>query len=214
MDQQQDEQQSDFVFPEPEQENNEAFGRPSPTQQFLEYDEVQDKKDQNTDTPLAKQTLNDVLSNQEFESNAPSKLSPEQLSTTSTPYVQCPSAMKCVPRVNCDFNGVMVNYNVILSQAQEEQRVPLIVSLFKMLTELSSKHSFFQPCFNTARGNSVDVCCRDPNYKDPWPEMNNSGAPESVPSSAQQVNQNQAPAIEDLKQRVEKTKKRRPGYGK
>jgi len=133
VDQQQDEQQSDFVFPEPEQENNEAFGLPSPTQQFLEYDEVQDKKDQNTDTSLAKQTLNDVLSNQEFESNAPSKLSPEQLSTTSTPYVQCPSAMKCVPRVNCDFNGVMVNYNVILSQAQEEQRVPLIVSLFKML---------------------------------------------------------------------------------
>ena len=212
--QQQDEQQSDFVFPEPEQENNEAFGRPSPTQQFLEYDEVQDKKDQNTDTSLAKQTLNDVLSNQEFESNAPSKLSPEQLSTTSTPYVQCPSAMKCVPRVNCDFNGVMVSFNVILSQAQEEQRVPLIVSLFKMLTELSSKHSFFQPCFNTARGNSVDVCCRDPNYKDPWPEMNNSGAPVTISDSAQQVNQNQAPAIEDLKQRVEKTKKRRPGYGK
>ena len=44
--------------------------------------------------------------------------------------------------------------------------------------------------------------------------MNNSGAPKSVPSSSQQVNQNQAPAIEDLKQTVEKTKKRRPGYGK
>merc|ERR1711902_219892 len=33
--QQQDEQQSDFVFPEPEQENNEVFGLPSPTQQFV-----------------------------------------------------------------------------------------------------------------------------------------------------------------------------------
>merc|ERR1719410_2915518 len=177
--QQQDEQQSDFVFPEPEQENNKAFGLPSPNQQFVEYDEVQDKKDTNTDTSLAKQTLDNVLPNQEFESNAPQNISPEQLSTTSTPYVQCPSAMKCVPRVNCDFNGVMVNFNVILSQVQEQQRVPLI------------------PCFNTARGNSVDVCCRDPNYKDPWPERNNSGATESVPSSSQQ---NQAPAIEDIKQ--------------
>ena len=133
MVQQQDERQSDFVFPKPEQNNNEAFGLPSTTQQFVEYDEVQDQKDQNTDTSLSKQTLNDILPNQEIESNVPSKLSPEQLSTTSTPYVQCPSAMKCVPRVNCDFNGVMVNFNVILSQVQEEQRVPLIVSLFKIL---------------------------------------------------------------------------------
>ena len=68
MVQQQDEQQSDFVFPEPEQDNNEAFGLPSPTQQFVEYDEVQDNnKDLNTDTSLAKQTLDDVLPNQEFE---------------------------------------------------------------------------------------------------------------------------------------------------
>ena len=26
-----------------------------------------------------------------------------------------------------------------------------------------------QPCVNREQGNSVDVCCRDPNYKDPWP---------------------------------------------
>ena len=31
---------------------------------------------------------------------------------------------------------------------------------------------YYQPCVNSARGNNVDVCCRDPNYKDPWPEMN------------------------------------------
>ena len=24
-------------------------------------------------------------------------------------------------------------------------------------------------------GNVVDVCCRDPNYQDPWPNMNNNG---------------------------------------
>ena len=22
-------------------------------------------------------------------------------------------------------------------------------------------------------GNTIDVCCRDPNYQDPWPDMNN-----------------------------------------
>merc|ERR1711988_435090 len=65
--QQQDERQSDFVFPEPEQDNKEAFGLTSPTQQFVEYDDLQD---QNTDTSLAK-TLDDVLTNKEFESNAP-----------------------------------------------------------------------------------------------------------------------------------------------
>merc|ERR1711953_294914 len=70
------------------------------------------------------------------------------------PFLRCPSAMKCVPKINCDFNGVMVNTRVFLSPIQEKQRVPLI------------------PCVNSARGNNVDVCCRDPNYKDPWPEMN------------------------------------------
>ena len=112
------EQQSDFVFPE--EDYNEAFGLPSPAQQ-IDESRVQQNEDQNS----VQQTFNDVLSNQEFESNEP-ELSPTP-STTSTPFVQCPSAMKCVPRVNCDFNGVMVSYNVILSQVQEQQRVPLIV---------------------------------------------------------------------------------------
>merc|ERR1712064_248211 len=26
---------------------------------------------------------------------------------SAQPFITCPSAMKCVPRVNCDFNGVM-----------------------------------------------------------------------------------------------------------
>merc|ERR1712244_194501 len=77
---------------------------------------------------------------------------PTSLASTQ-PFVTCPSAMKCVPRNNCDCNGVKVNTNVLLSPIQEKQRVPLI------------------PCINPARGNAVDVCCRDPNYKDPWPEM-------------------------------------------
>merc|ERR1711988_1206376 len=189
--QQQVEQQSDFVFPK--EDYDEAFGLPSPSQQF---DDSRAQQNENPNIDQSLQTLNDVLSNQDFASNEP-KLSPEPLSTTSTPFVQCPSAMKCVPRVNCDFNGVMVSHNVILSQIQEQQRVPLI------------------SCFNSARGNSVDVCCRDPNYKDPWPQMNNSGAPETVSGPGQQDKQSQAPVTEEFVQKVEKTtKKRRPGYGK
>merc|ERR1719270_123105 len=52
-----------------------------------------------------------------------SQLTPQQ-STTATPFIQCPSAMKCVPKVNCDFNGVMVNFIVRLNSIQEQQRVP------------------------------------------------------------------------------------------
>merc|ERR1711872_1199323 len=70
------------------------------------------------------------------------------------PYVKCPSAMKCVERRFCDFNGVMTNDELILTRDLEMLRVPLI------------------DCVNRERGNSVDVCCRDPNYKDPWPNMN------------------------------------------
>ena len=50
-------------------------------------------------------------------------------SSTQTPFIQCPSAMKCVPKTNCDFNGVMVNYTVLLSQDIEARRVPLIVNI-------------------------------------------------------------------------------------
>jgi len=73
----------------------------------------------------------------------------------SQPFVTCPSAMKCVQKINCNFNGVMVEEQVLLTPEQETQRVPLI------------------PCFNAARSNAVDVCCRDPNYKDPWPNSQN-----------------------------------------
>jgi len=62
--------------------------------------------------------------------------------------------MKCVQRINCDFNGVMTNEVFNLTPDLEMLRVPLI------------------PCVNRQRQNSIDVCCRDPNYKDPWPNMN------------------------------------------
>ena len=63
----------------------------------------------------------------------------------------CPSAMKCVPKTNCDLKGVMTDTAQNYSPEVEALRVPLI------------------PCVNREAGNSVDVCCRDPNYKDPWP---------------------------------------------
>jgi len=76
----------------------------------------------------------------------------------SKPFVMCPSAMKCVPRINCDLKGVMTNEVLSYSPQLEMLRVPLI------------------PCVNREQGNQVDVCCRDPNYKDPWPNMNGGGA--------------------------------------
>merc|ERR550517_1457297 len=69
------------------------------------------------------------------------------------PFTQCPSAMKCVEKRVCDFNGVMRDFVTTLSPAQESLRVPLI------------------PCVSQRASGEVDVCCRDPNYKDPWPEQ-------------------------------------------
>jgi len=72
---------------------------------------------------------------------------------SSKPYIRCPSAMKCVPKVNCDFEGVMTEEVLDLSPQLDALRVPLI------------------PCINRQRGNAIDVCCRDPNYQDPWPQQ-------------------------------------------
>merc|ERR1711902_428776 len=85
----------------------------------------------------------------------------------SKPFVRCPSAMKCVPRVNCNLEGVMVNEVLNYSPDLEMLRVPLI------------------PCVNMMAGNTIDVCCRDPNYQDPWPDMNNNNFNNQV----NQVNQ-------------------------
>ena len=42
--------------------------------------------------------------------------------------MRCPSAMKCVPKVNCDFEGVMTEEVLELGPELEMLRVPLIVS--------------------------------------------------------------------------------------
>merc|ERR1719391_1255856 len=72
---------------------------------------------------------------------------PSDPGAASLPFTQCPSAMKCVEKKLCDFNGVMRDFVTTLSPAQESLRVPLI------------------PCVSQQAGSEVDVCCRDPNYK-------------------------------------------------
>jgi len=79
------------------------------------------------------------------------------LPANTEPFVTCPSAMKCVPKSNCDLKGVMTDQVQNYTPQLEALRVPLI------------------PCVNSQRGNTVDVCCRDPNYKDPWPNMMGGG---------------------------------------
>merc|ERR1719244_632137 len=90
--------------------------------------------------------------------------------------------MKCVEKINCNFNGVMVEQPVFLNPEQETQRVPLI------------------PCFNTARRNAVDVCCRDPNYKDPWPSSVESQQQQQ--SQQPQSQQQQSPTPQQLSNNI------------
>jgi len=76
----------------------------------------------------------------------------DQIGSGALPFTQCPSAMKCVDRSLCDFNGVMREFETRLSPEQELLRVPLI------------------PCVGGGSAGTGHTCCRDPNYKDPWPE--------------------------------------------
>ena len=45
------------------------------------------------------------------------------------PYIRCPSAMKCVQKVNCDFEGVITDEVFDLTPELDMLRVPLIVSI-------------------------------------------------------------------------------------
>merc|ERR1712200_123071 len=96
--------------------------------------------------------VQDQPSRPSLSSNAPVRQIDNQ-GAAALPFTQCPSAMKCVEKRLCDFNGVMRDFVTTLSPAQESLRVPLI------------------PCVSPRSGSEVDVCCRDPNYKDPWPEQ-------------------------------------------
>jgi len=126
--------------------------------------------------------------------------------------------MKCVEKNLCDFEGFMTDQPLDLTPDLEMLRVPLI------------------PCVNRDRGNSIDVCCRDPNYKDPWPDMNNNNqgggnnnqpqrGSNNNPQLQQQgrnINNNnnaagagpQNAGRNNQNQKPKPTKKRKNGYGK
>ncbi|PSN51774.1 hypothetical protein C0J52_05279 [Blattella germanica] len=68
----------------------------------------------------------------------------------TTPHPGCAAALKCVPESYCTAEGVMANSPVTLTREQYENRVPL------------------SDCADPDTG-AIGKCCRDPNYKDPWP---------------------------------------------
>merc|ERR1712012_987816 len=129
-------------------------GSPQPQGQFqpaVQQPSYQAQPQPNSALPSPTQ-VQDQPSRPSLSSNAPVRQIDNQ-GAAALPFTQCPSAMKCVEKRLCDFNGVMRDFVTTLSPAQESLRVPLI------------------PCVSQRAGGEMDVCCRDPNYKDPWPEQ-------------------------------------------
>merc|ERR1712038_2088581 len=127
---------------------------PQPQSQFqpaVQQPSYQAQPQPNSALPSPTQ-VQDQPSRPSLSSNVPVRQIDNQ-GAAALPFTQCPSAMKCVEKRLCDFNGVMRDFVTTLSPAQESLRVPLI------------------PCVSQRAGGEVDVCCRDPNYKDPWPEQ-------------------------------------------
>ncbi|XP_055387830.1 inactive serine protease scarface isoform X2 [Condylostylus longicornis] len=63
---------------------------------------------------------------------------------------KCAAALNCTRSEYCSATGVISDTPVVLSEDQEIYRVPMT------------------SCYNPEEGFN-GVCCRDPNYKDPWP---------------------------------------------
>lgn len=109
--------------------------------------------------------------------------------------------MLCIPKENCDFAGVITEDTIADTPQLNALRVPLI------------------PCINRAKANVVDVCCRDPNYKDsPWNEnpQNKSGDPQDVPVVPEEDYEEDYYHI-DIRSQSKKTGRRggnSGGYGK
>lgn len=96
----------------------------------------------------------------------------------TTPHVGCPAALKCVDESYCTWDGIMSDTPVTLTKEQLENKVPLSVSVifdlhpkqfFKIFYIMFLLFSPFQECQNIETG-IIGKCCRDPNYKDPWPD--------------------------------------------
>jgi len=149
--------QQQFQPPSKQQQNNQY--QPAQQQQQESYPSPQGQPDKNVD-PWPQQQQQQQRPRQPANVIQQSQLqvSGNFVPADQKPFITCPSAMKCVPRINCDLGGTMRDQVFRYTPAQEASRVPLI------------------PCFNQARGNSIDTCCRDPNYKDPWPDMQGGGA--------------------------------------
>jgi hypothetical protein len=101
----------------------------------------------------------------------------------SKPFVMCPAAMLCIPRVHCDFKGVITKQTLNLTPDLEMLRVPLI------------------PCVNPANLN-IDVCCRDPDYVDPWPQNMPMPNMNIKPRAQQQQKQQQQQQPQQQQQNV------------
>eukprot|EP00092_Neocalanus_flemingeri_P052213 GFUD01060959.1.p1 GENE.GFUD01060959.1~~GFUD01060959.1.p1 ORF type:complete len:178 (+),score=41.04 GFUD01060959.1:215-748(+) len=69
---------------------------------------------------------------------------------TSQVQVQCPSAMKCVPRDNCDLLGVITQIPLRIPPRLELLRVALMA------------------CRSQDSPSTGHVCCRDPDYEYHW----------------------------------------------
>ncbi|CAH0549415.1 unnamed protein product [Brassicogethes aeneus] len=69
------------------------------------------------------------------------------------PPPSCAAALKCVQEIYCTADGFVSPVPVVLTKEQELLRVPT--------TECSNQES-----------GTIGKCCRDPNYKDPWPSAN------------------------------------------
>lgn len=71
---------------------------------------------------------------------------PQQLAPS-----QCPAATVCTTIEFCAADGTLQTSPVQLTEEQKAYRVPL------------------SPCRDESKSISEGVCCRDPNYTDPWP---------------------------------------------
>ncbi|XP_031633486.1 inactive serine protease scarface [Contarinia nasturtii] len=75
----------------------------------------------------------------------------QQDAAPQLPPTACPAATNCTDIQYCAADGTMSTSPVTLTSEQETYRVPL------------------SPCRDESKGISQGVCCRDPNYTDPWP---------------------------------------------
>lgn len=75
----------------------------------------------------------------------------DELDQAISPPIQCPAATNCTDVNFCAADGTISTSPVNLTPEQQQFRVPL------------------GRCRDESKGISEGVCCRDPNYTDPWP---------------------------------------------